>query len=256
LLQVLNLILAPLPFVIVLMAALLDALDGRNSGGTPQGALLPAGFTFLIWMPIDLGLVAYGIWQALPANAERPLLLAIRPCTALALAGCTAWTALLLVDVPWLSLLVLVAMIWPLYCTLRTLGDESGSTVRTEAMLIGIPFGLFFGWQIASLPVSVTLGLHALGLLPPALTTVEGQIVLLALTLLVVLALTARTRNGGFVLAAVWTFAGVGVRQITMLYGSATVGWVAFGCALLVLLAAILLSAVQSARLSERRASA
>ena len=62
--------------VILSVTQLITNFGATNSGEVSDSFftyLIPAGYTFAVWGPIYLGLIAYAVYQALPGQAERTI---------------------------------------------------------------------------------------------------------------------------------------------------------------------------------------
>lgn len=147
--------------VVVLIGALLSAAAGYwgsgAGGGTSQrevgdGALAadatpvaPGEPAFGIWSVIYLGLLAYAVWQALPAQRADArqrrtgwLVLASMVLNA-------AWIAVVQADLIALSIVVIVAILAVLVVTVRRLQERpSGGLV--EVLVVDGTVGLYLGW--------------------------------------------------------------------------------------------------------------
>jgi len=128
------------------------AATGYVNGITPAAisakyatVLTPAGYAFSIWTLIYVGLLAFSVYQALPANAAR-----YRPIRSLYILSC-------LLNCTWIyfwhreQIAICLAIILLLCGTLifmryRLMGfDSTGDTWLAKA-----PFGLYAGWVTAA----------------------------------------------------------------------------------------------------------
>ena len=147
--------------VSAVVAVVGSAIGSGAFGGTPiaeagGGALsaeatlvAPAGPAFSIWSLIYLGLVAYAVWQALPAQAADPR------------QRRTGWLAAasLLLNAVWIlvaqagyvagSTVVIVALLGVLVVLLGRL-VTSAPAGRVEGVLVDGTFGLYTGWVSAA----------------------------------------------------------------------------------------------------------
>ncbi len=132
---------------------------GAVSDAYPTG-VTPAGWAFSIWTVIFIGVIAFAVWQALPAQrGARYDVLAAPFVTANVLNG--LW------QIPWLtghvvvSAVVLVgilaSLVW-LYVRLDRLALRGA-----ERWALGVPTSLFLAWVTVATALNVTIALQALG---------------------------------------------------------------------------------------------
>ena len=139
----------------------------------------PSNFAFVVWAPIFLLCLAYAVYQALPANRERPLLRRTGPFTAAAfyLNG-----VLVILPSPERFVLTEGLVVVMLLCLavayLRLMRLERGALGRADRWLVALPVGLFFGWITAATVVGAAQVLVYLGL-PAGSSGLSGAALLL-----------------------------------------------------------------------------
>jgi hypothetical protein len=117
---------------------------------------VPAGYVFSIWGLIYLGLIAYAVYQALPAQKENPRLRAITyPYIWGSLAN-IAWIFLWHYEVFRLTIfamLVILAMLISIYLRL-----DVGRTKAKGALnwCVYLPFSIYLGWITVATIANVT----------------------------------------------------------------------------------------------------
>lgn len=144
--------------------AIQDAAGGALSASAT--AIAPAGSAFGIWSAIYAGLVAFAIWQFLPARAtgaskaSRHDALAVPAILSLLLNA--AW--ILSVQAGWLgfSVVVILALLADLAWTFSVLRRTRG-TGRVEAVVTDGTFGLYLGWVSVATAANVAAWLSASG---------------------------------------------------------------------------------------------
>ncbi|HWR84740.1 MAG TPA: TspO/MBR family protein [Rhodoglobus sp.] len=157
------------------VVAVVGAFVGSGAaGGTPiqdaaGGALsatatpiAPAGPAFSIWSVIYLGLLAYAVWQLLPAqsSAERHRRLGYWVAASLLLNA--AWILSVQFDQLWLSLPVIVALLAVLVrCFLLCLRLRPNGPV--DAVVTDGTLGLYLGWVTIATAANATAVLDAAG---------------------------------------------------------------------------------------------
>ena len=203
-----------LTLVMNALASLLP-LAGRTTGEVSDRfpvLFVPAGYVFSIWGLIYLGLIAFAIYQALPAQRDNPRL---RRIGYLFVASClfnslwlVAWHNLQIT----LSLLLMVGLLLSLIALYLRL-QPSDSAPVIERWTIDGPFSLYLGWLTVATVANTTAALYNAGWggwgLPDALW---GVITVIA-ALIIALLMLKRERNVVFVLVVVWALIGIFVRQ-------------------------------------------
>lgn len=198
----------------VTVNALANALPlaGRDTGAVSdlfKGPFTPAGFTFAIWAVIYLGLIAYAVYQALPANAANPRLrrvgwLFVLSCLA-NVAWLFAWHNLALtLSIP--LMLVLLGCLIAIYLRLE-IGRE---TPRDESLFVRLPFSLYLGWITVATVANVSAWLVSLGAtrllgLPPELWAASMALV----ASLIGARMSGYSHDVPYNLVLLWAFAGI-----------------------------------------------
>jgi hypothetical protein len=174
---------------------------------------VPAGYVFSIWGLIYLGLLAYSIYQALPAQRENP---SLQKIGYLYIWSCVANIAWLLLWHYLIFPLTVVAMlaILGLLITIYLLLDIGKSRVsNAEKWLTHIPFSIYLGWITVATIANVTSLLDYLawggwGVSPEVWT------VLMLLAAVVISGIMSFTRGDiAYSLVLIWAFVGIAVKH-------------------------------------------
>jgi hypothetical protein len=205
-------------FALVMNAAAnIIPLNGRNTGAISDGfhvLFVPAGYVFSIWGVIYIGLLAYTVYQALPALRENPRLRRTGWLVALSSLSNGVWIyfwhfghyALTLV-----TMLVLLGALIAIYLRLD-LGRAHPSTA--EKWSVSIPFSIYLGWITVATIANVTAVLSYYGWNGGFLSPLAWTLVLLAAGVLIAGAMAATRADVAYLLVLVWAFAGISVRWI------------------------------------------
>jgi hypothetical protein len=145
-------------------------LSAAEFAGDGDRTLRAAGYAFSIWSVIYAGLVAYGVWQALPRNAASPVLQAMAWPSAAALAGIGAWIWASAADLKLVTVLVIVlsaaAAIFAAWAARRANG--------VDRWLAAFPLAALAGWLTVASALNVITSLTAWSLIPPDQETAAG----------------------------------------------------------------------------------
>ncbi|CAN5598240.1 tryptophan-rich sensory protein [soil metagenome] len=207
------------------------AAMGRIGGVTPAEIsdkyptlITPAGYAVAIWSLIYVGLIAFSIYQLLPANIAR-----YRNIRSLYIATCAlncGWIYFWHGD----QIVVCMVLILGLLATLSVINAKFRETDGSgEYWLVKAPFSVYFGWVTAATLVNFAILLVYLGveLSTSAATGVAVGIILLAGTLGVVV--RKFLNNDLYPLAIAWALTAIGIKQSgqTLIVFAAAIGVVA-----------------------------
>lgn len=138
----------------------------ESSGGALAATatlIAPATPAFSIWTPIYLGLLAYAVWQALPANAVRARVRRTGWLAAVSMVLNAAWLLVTQRGWIWVSVVVIVALALTLGVLLRRLTDEPAAS-PTETVVLDGTFGAYLGWVAVATCANITAALVDSGL--------------------------------------------------------------------------------------------
>ncbi|WP_336712032.1 TspO/MBR family protein [Arthrobacter sp. USHLN218] len=213
------------------------AADGwLNEDSTP---LAPAKGAFRIWSLIYLGLLAYSVWQLLPAQRRSARQQILRPSAVAAMLLNAAW--IWVVQAGWLGLslaviVVLLAVLARIFVLLaRTSPEGTADTIITDGT-----FGLYFGWVTIATVANTSAVLGAAGFDGFGMPVALASAVLAAAALIGV----ATAWLGGRLapaLALSWGLAWISVGRLDGGLVSTGVATAATICAAVVLIAGIVL---------------
>jgi hypothetical protein len=170
--------------------------------------LTPAGYAFAIWSLIYLGLIAFSIYQILPANLAR-----FRSIRSFYIASCAlncAWLYFWHRDQIGVCLVVIVAL-WATLGAIcyRLRGPESpGETWAAKA-----PFGLYFGWVTAATLVNLMILLKFQKV--ELSTSAETWLAVILIVIAAGCAVLARAKLSNYLypLAIAWALTAIAVKQ-------------------------------------------
>jgi hypothetical protein len=238
--------------VLIIMNVLANALPFNGiSTATVSDSFkvyfVPAGYVFAIWGLIYIGLLAYGIYQVLPAQRENPRL---RRAAAPFIVGSSAniaWLFFWHYGVFALTVVAMLILLISLILVYRILGVNQVRVSTGERWLVHVPFSIYLGWISVATIANITDVLwyfewNGFGLAPEIWAAI-----MLAVAVVLAFLMVLRRRDIAYLLVLVWAFAGIGVKQAgTPLV--ATAAWIATGLvAVAVVLALVRKGAPQAA---------
>ncbi len=214
----------------------------ESSGGTLAAdatLLAPAKTAFSIWSVIYLGLLAYVVWQWLPAGARSVRGRRIGWLAAASMVLNAVWLLVTQAGWIWVSVLVIVALVVVLGLILRTL-TALPPEGRAEAVAVDGTFGLYTGWVSIATAANIAAAGTASGLTLGSLDHWVAALVLAAAAGIGVL--LARSFGGRLTLAAAmaWGMAWIAVGRLNDQPRSVVTGVAAIVAAAVVVLAAVM----------------
>ena len=194
------------------------ALGGRPTAEISNSYavyFVPANLTFSIWSVIYLGLAAFVVYQALPAQRNNPYASKIGWLFVLNSAANAGWLALFqteqfLASVP--VMLVLLGLLIAIYLRLDV-GKPGVS--RAVQWTMQIPFSIYLGWITVATIANIAQSLYAAGY--ESLFGIDGAawaaIMLAAGTLIASLVIYRGRGNAAYALTILWAFVGIVIKQ-------------------------------------------
>lgn len=193
-------------------------LRGVNIGtiaNTILGGVLvtPANYAFAIWGLIYLGLIGFGIYQALPRQRYNPRLLKLRAPIIWASVFQIVWVYLFQVQQFWLSVAFMFGILLNLIAAYIWSRFENNRVSREEKWFAQFPISIYLGWISVASIVNVASALYAsrwngFGIAPSVWTIL---MILIAAT--ITIAIIFRYRDIAFTGVIVWAFVAIAVRQ-------------------------------------------
>jgi benzodiazapine receptor len=173
----------------------------------------PAGYVFSIWGLIYIGLIAFGIYQALPGQRENPRLLRLGPWFAISNLLNTAWIFLWQYGYFTLTLFVMLGLLASLLVIFRRLALSAKSENAREAWLVNIPFSIYLGWISVATIANFSISLYDLGFRGGPLTQQVWTIAVILVATILGLIMIWQQRQIAYPLVLVWAFIGIVVKQ-------------------------------------------
>jgi benzodiazapine receptor len=178
-----------------------------------QVFFVPAGYVFAIWGVIYLGLVAYTVFQALPAQRENPALRRTGWLYVLSAVLNSAWLFAWHYNLFPLSLLLMVGLLVTLIAIYLLLGIGRAEVPAAERWLVHLPFSIYMGWITVATIANATDVLYDLGWDGWGIGGETWAVVLLVVATLITAAVLATRRDLAYAAVIVWAFVGIAVKQ-------------------------------------------
>jgi len=187
-------------------------LNGLNTGEISDRFeifFVPAGYVFSIWGLIYLALIVYSIFQALPAQANNPVLKKIAPLYWISSLANTVWIFLWHYEVfsftvfAMLTILVTLIMISRLVVGLKGL----------EKWIVRMTFSIYLGWISVATIANVSQNLYLYQWKGWGLDPQIWAVILLAVASALGILKTWMENDTPYALVLVWAFIGITVSQ-------------------------------------------
>ena len=204
-----------------------------------QVVFVPAGYVFSIWGVIYLGMIAFAVYQALPAQRENPRLRRVGYLFALSGLANMAWLFLWHYEqFTWtlVAMFTLLALLILIYLRLE-IGQNR--VPAAETLMIRVPISIYLGWITVATIANVTQVLYYWGWSGWGISGEVWAVILLAVATALSAAMIFTRDDIAYLLVITWSVIGVAVKQA----GSplvATAAWIAAGAIVLLLVAGTL----------------
>ena len=208
--------------VVVILATitiniLADALpiNGLNTGRISDNFhvyFVPAGYVFAIWGLIYMGLLAYAIYQALPAQKINPRLQS------------TGWWVVLggLANSVWIflwhyqqfvgTLAAMLVLLGSLIAVYQRLGIGRIRVSTGENWAVRIPFSVYLGWITVATVANVTDVLDYLKWNVFGIAAQTWFLVVLVAVLVISTLMSLNRRDVAYILVILWSLVGIGYK--------------------------------------------
>ncbi|MCJ7624848.1 MAG: hypothetical protein MUO76_15210 [Anaerolineaceae bacterium] len=245
--------------IITILAALLTItvnglanalpLNGQGTGEISDRFAIyfvPAGYVFSIWGLIYLGLIAFAIYQALPAQKDNALLKKISPAFWIGnLANC-AWIFLWHYEIFSLTLVAMLTILATLLYIYRQLSKTSSGLDRKQKWFVKFPFSIYLGWISVATIANVSQVLFFFDWGGWGISATAWAFIMIAIAAVLGVLMLWRENDIPYALVLVWAFVGIAVSQANTALVANT-AW--FASALLALMVIIITFLKQRARL-------
>jgi translocator protein len=224
------------PVSIVLMIALNYLSNTGAFGGQTNGSIsakyntliTPAGYAFAIWGIIFLGLLAYGIYQALPSQARNPRFRAVGWWVVLNAVCNGIWSPIFNNELIGLALLVILVMLGSLGVIAERLLSRPRLVALAnkldvpltefpvsvaETWLARVPFLIYFGWLTVATILNITIALKASGFDMATVAEPTWAAGVLVVGTVVGAFVFGRIRSVAYILVFAWAYVAIARKQ-------------------------------------------
>ncbi len=203
-------------------------LNGLTTGEISdrfQVYFVPAGYVFSIWGLIYVGLIAFAVYQALPAQRDNPRLRSIGYLFTLSCVANIAWLFLWHYEVFPLTLVAMLALLLLLIAIYLRLDIGRAQVPAAEKWLVHVPFSIYLGWITVATIANVTSLLDYLKWGGWGISPETWTVIMLIAGVAIASAVSLSRGDVAYMLVIVWAFAGIAVKHASAPV-VATAAWV------------------------------
>lgn len=216
-------------------------LNGKDTGQLSDQyptLITPAGYAFAIWSVIYLGLAAFAVYQALPAQRTNQRIAAITPLFWLSCVLNVLWLVTWHYEVLWLNVLIMLGLLASLIAIYIRLRPGRARASLVEHWVVDVPFSIYLGWITVATIVNITVVLYAAGWSGSGIGADVWAAVLLGVGALIAAYIGLRNNDAAYPAVIVWAFLAVAQKHANVQLVQ-TAALLAAGVAAVVLLAAL-----------------
>jgi benzodiazapine receptor len=196
---------------------------------------VPAGYVFSIWGLIYLALIAFAVYQALPAQRENPHLRRIGYLFALSCVANSAWIFLWHYELFELTLVAMFGLLLSLIAIYLRLDIGRARVSTAEKWLVHVPFSIYLGWITVATIANVTSVLYYLNWDGWGIRPEMWAVIMLVVGAGIASAVSISRGDVAYVLVIVWAFVGIAVKHAATPMVAVTAGLMALIVALTLL---------------------
>jgi hypothetical protein len=191
----------------------LNGLDTGQISDLFDIYFVPAGYVFSIWGLIYLGLLAFTIYQALPAQKDDPVLKKIYPAYWIGSLANIIWLFLWHYNVFSLTLFAMLTLLGCLIVIYLQLSNANVELDRSQKWLVKLPFSIYLGWISVATIANVTQVLFFYNWGGWGIAPEVWAVIMLAIATVLGFVVLLRENDVAYVLVLVWAFIGINNSQ-------------------------------------------
>jgi translocator protein len=218
--------------LVLLMNFLSNALPFNNLTQADLGELYPvlitpATYAFSIWGLIYIALIAFIVYQALPAHRENPAVKAVGILFAVSSLFNILWLFFWHYQRIGWSMIIMLLLLATLVTIYLRIGAVTAEKNIYDRFLVRYPFSLYLGWISAATIINLNVLLYSIGWLGVGTGGVLFTMVMIVVAALLALAVYYLRQDYIYSFVFIWALVGIGVRHGTELVLLTITAWLA-----------------------------
>jgi hypothetical protein len=213
--QIVTILLTLLTITVNILANALP-LNGQGTGEISDRFAIyfvPAGYVFSIWGLIYLGLIAFAIYQALPAQRDNELLRGIYPAYWIGSIANAAWIYLWHYEFFPLTLVAMFTILATLLVIYWHLSEKRSSLDRQQKWFLKFPFSVYLGWISVATIANISQVLYSINWGGWGISPVIWAVIMIAVASVLGLLMSWLEQDKLYVLVLIWAFVGIAYSQ-------------------------------------------
>lgn len=196
-----------------------NRITGRTVGEIAHNnpaIISPADYAFAIWAVIYLGLIAFTIYQALPAQKSNPRLQRIGYWYVLSCTGNIAWEFI------WLNQHIILSVVPMLMLLIANLAiyiraDINRTKIsRIERWCVNMPFSIYLGWITVASIVNITVAFEALHWNGLGISPTVWTMILLVTGTAIAIFIGVTRIDIAYLATTTWAYIAIIVKNVTL----------------------------------------
>jgi hypothetical protein len=219
-------------------------INGQNTGEISDRFsiyFVPAGYVFSIWGIIYIGLIAYAIFQALPAQRENPRMRSTGWWVSLGGLANIIWIFLWHYEQFLLTLVAMLALLATLIITYLRLGTGSSPASMAETWAARVPISIYLGWITVATIANITQVLYYLNWSGFGISTIYWMWIVLGAVFVIVSLMNFTRRDIAYTAVILWALAGIAIKFASVPLVSVPT-WITFALVAMTLILAYILA--------------
>ncbi len=174
--------------------------------------ITPPGYIFSIWGLIYTGLIAYGVFQALPSRRDDSRLQRVAWLFVVSCVANCAWILLWHYNQTALTVPVMVSLLLTLITIDRRI--DHGTPLRIDEIIcLRLPFSIYLGWISVATIVNLTVMLYDFGWSGFGVAPAIWTALLLAVSAVLSATMGLRKGDAAFALVVAWAASGIAAKN-------------------------------------------
>lgn len=213
-------------------------LNGLNTGEISDRFdiyFVPAGYVFSIWFLIYVGLIAYTVYQALPAQRENSALRTIAPWYLFGSIANIGWLFLWHYEIFNLTLIAMLGLLASLIVVYLRLDIGRAQVSTVEKWAVHVPFSIYLGWITVATIANTTQLLFYWGWGGWGIGPEIWAVIILAAGVIISAIMSFTRADIAYSLVLVWAYVGI-ARKFPSVTTVSYAAWISVGLILLFLI--------------------